>query len=227
MKRLLLSLGAIGFGFGMVVISAIAIAQEQTDIQPVEIQTEASQSAEPVLIQIEENEDSNPVNQVDYYLPYPGILPDHVLYPLKMMRDQVRLWLANSTEKKMELQWLYADKRIGAAEVLVSGGKADLGVKTAVKANGYLKQAVDQAEKLGDLVDWPRLSRAIERHQQIIEGLLVDLEGSDLSELERIEEQTKALQERVSKRVPETESSEEMSEEPTLIEELYPAELGQ
>lgn len=31
--------------------------------------------------------------EVMYELPYPGLLPGHYLYPLKMMRDRVVEWL--------------------------------------------------------------------------------------------------------------------------------------
>ena len=85
------------------------------------------------------NGDDVVVNQevtvkVEYYLPYPGILPDNPMYKLKAVRDRVSLWLSGGGEARIRRELLYADKRIGAAKALVDGGKVSLGVSTATKA---------------------------------------------------------------------------------------------
>ncbi len=80
---------------------------------------------------------------VEYYLPYPGILPDSPLYKLKAVRDQLRLWITFDPTKKAERQLLYADKRINAAKVLNEGGKSTLAISTATKAEKYLEQSVN------------------------------------------------------------------------------------
>ena len=64
--------------------------------------------------------------KVDYYLPYPGILPDSPMYRLKALRDRVVLMLTWDGQAKAKRQLLYADKRINAAIALVEGGTADL-----------------------------------------------------------------------------------------------------
>src|SRR3989337_1880549 len=70
---------------------------------------------------------------IDYYLPYPGLLPDHPLYWLKMVRDRVRLWLAFNQVKKAELLLLYADKRLGASKAVAEGNKVALATPRASK----------------------------------------------------------------------------------------------
>ena len=71
--------------------------------------------------------------KVEYYLPYPGILPDSPLYKIKAIRDRVQLVLTFDEVQKAERELLYADKRVGAAWALADGGKADLAVSTATK----------------------------------------------------------------------------------------------
>lgn len=85
--------------------------------------------------------------KIDYYLAYPGILPDHFLYPIKMIRDRILLFLTTDPLKKTELLLLFADKRLGAAKALIEGGKHELGVTTAMKAEIYLERALNE-EKL-------------------------------------------------------------------------------
>lgn len=82
---------------------------------------------------------------VDYFLAYPGVLPDHMLYPLKMIRDRVWLWLTVDPLKKGQTLLLLADKRLGAGKALIEGGKVDLGISTLTKGEKYLEQAMAQA----------------------------------------------------------------------------------
>ncbi len=80
----------------------------------------------------QENLETTP--KVDYFLAYPGMLPDHPLYFLKMARDRVWLWLTPDPLKKAELLLLFADKRLGAGKALIEGNKIKLGVTTVTKA---------------------------------------------------------------------------------------------
>jgi len=91
---------------------------------------------------------SSPAAQkVDYVLPYPGILPDHPLYALKMVRDRIMDWLIKDPVKKTEFLILMADKRIGAAKALFDGNKPELGLTTALKAVAYQERAIDSFAK--------------------------------------------------------------------------------
>lgn len=86
--------------------------------------------------------------EVNYYLPYPGMLPDHPLYWVKMVRDKLREYVLFRLERKVEYWAFLADKRIGAGKVLMEGGKGEKGVVTYRKASGYLKKAVTGVEEL-------------------------------------------------------------------------------
>lgn len=122
------------------------------------------------------------VKEEDYFLAYPtpptfpGILPGHPLYPLKMIRDKILLFLTTDSLKKAELLLQFADKRIRAAEALIlEKNKVDLGISTLTKAEKYLEQAINQekiASEAGkDTKDFlKRLSRATKKHEEMMLG---------------------------------------------------------
>lgn len=105
---------------------------------------------------------------VDYYLPYPGILPDHPLYWLKMVRDRAGLLVVTSKMAKAEKLLLYADKRLGAAWALIDGNKVPLGVSTLTKGEKYLEQAVSVG---GGASFRAKLVKAVLKHEEVISRL--------------------------------------------------------
>lgn len=111
--------------------------------------------------------------EITYYLPYPGILPDHFLYPVKMIRDRVWLVLTSGSLQKAEVMLLFADKRLGAARVLIEGGKTDLGITTLTKAEKYLEQGagkLTEAKKAGRELGPTKgkFSQAVLKHEEVI-----------------------------------------------------------
>jgi len=113
---------------------------------------------------------------VDYFLAYPGLLPDHPLYSLKMIRDRVWLGLTTNPLKKAELLLLFADKRLGASKALIEGNKVELGISTMTKGEKYLERAVAQervaAEKGEETQAFlQRLFQATLKHQEVLMDL--------------------------------------------------------
>jgi hypothetical protein len=113
---------------------------------------------------------------IEYQLPYPGILPDHFLYPLKMIRDRIWLFLTTDSLKKAELLLTYADKRLWAAQLLLDKGQEEKAVATASKAEKYLEQAVAQEVKAregGKKTEsfLARLSQASLKHEEMLLGI--------------------------------------------------------
>ncbi|MFH1280414.1 MAG: DUF5667 domain-containing protein [Candidatus Beckwithbacteria bacterium] len=107
---------------------------------------------------------------VDYYLPYPGMLPDSPFYWVKMIRDRVQLWLTTNPLQKTEKLLLYADKRLGAGYSLIDGDKAGLGVTTLTKAEKYLEQANVVANQLdGEEELKIKLNKATRKHREVLE----------------------------------------------------------
>lgn len=115
-----------------------------------------------------------PEVKVEYYLPYPGILPDSPVYKIKAVRDQIRLWTTFDPTKKARLQLLYADKRINAARVLMEGGKSALAISTATKAEKYLESAVKASLYNKEMLTV--LAKSIARHKEILKTLQPPLE---------------------------------------------------
>lgn len=139
---------------------------------------------------------------VQYYLPYPGILPDNPLYKLKAARDIVSLWLTFNPTAKAQKELLYADKRIGAALALVEGGRSTLGASTASKAEKYLDQAgtwAIQDEKLGhdDKSFLTTLQTAAAKHLEILNTLESRVSGDDSQALAKVVVDTQLLQEKL------------------------------
>lgn len=127
--------------------------------------------------------------RVDYNLPYPGILPDHFLWPLKALRDRIWLFLTLSPQKRAELKLLFADKRIGMAKELVKVGKPKLGVVTAQKAEQYLQGALSEAEKADErginvTEVMSRIAKASLKHRELLEdmrGVTDNMQGALVS----------------------------------------------
>lgn len=168
-KKTALISAALVFAFGILTVSVLKTSA-QTPLP--EGQVEDSQ----VLAATKE--------KVEYYLPYPGILPDHFLYPVKMIRDKILLFLTTEPLKRAERLLHYADKRIEAARILVEGGKQELGVTTATKAEKYLEQAINQErianEKGKDTNTFlERLSKATLKHEEILLEIGEKISGSE------------------------------------------------
>jgi hypothetical protein len=94
----------------------------------------------------------------DYYMAYPGLLPDSPLYIFKTMRDRMISLLIGDPIKKSEFDILQTDKRVGAAVMLIDYGgkneqKQELAVSTISKGFNYFDEAIQkafEAKKQGD-----------------------------------------------------------------------------
>lgn len=129
--------------------------------------------------------------KVNYYLPYPGILPDHPLYKIKMVRDRFWLWLTSDAIDKGELLLLIADKRLGAGKVLIEGNKVSLGISTLWKGEKYLNEAAEallSVKKKGlEIGAFPeKIRNASLKHEEILQELKGRVEGEGKTAIEEI-----------------------------------------
>lgn len=86
--------------------------------------------------------------KIVYVLPYPGsILPDHPVWPIKALRDKVWMMLKTPGIGKIEMNILFADKRLAASKILFERQKPELGYSSLTKAEKYLEEAIRE-EKL-------------------------------------------------------------------------------
>ncbi|PJE63438.1 hypothetical protein COU89_03365 [Candidatus Roizmanbacteria bacterium CG10_big_fil_rev_8_21_14_0_10_45_7] len=82
-------------------------------------------------------------------LPFPGMLPDHPLYPLKQARDNFMLLTTRAPLNKAQLYLHLADKSINAANMVTDCAVA---TKTAIQSQKYLlnqRQALLAAKEMG------------------------------------------------------------------------------
>ena len=86
--------------------------------------------------------------KVDYTLPYPGILPDHPLYFLKRLRDQILERLSVDPIRKMEFYMLQTDKSVNTGLFLAAKQKGALAQESITRARQYMGQAVSIAATL-------------------------------------------------------------------------------
>lgn len=147
--------------------------------------------------------------KIEYYLPYPGILPDSPLYLFKAARDRVWLWLTWDSEKKAQAELLLADKRIGAAKALIEGGKANLGVGVATKGEKYLEQAVKRTVSLNKQKDTKslllKLRDAVNGHGQLLTELQEKVPVDDRDEIGMARQVNRMAAEEVNQGLMETE----------------------
>ncbi len=116
---------------------------------------------------------SNP--QVDYQLPYPGMLPDNPLYFLKAFRDNLTAFFLSKPLDKAQFDLLQSDKNVQASYLLTTQevGKANLAQQTFSKGQENFSEAITQtvaAQKQGYSISEmsKKLDLANQKHQQIL-----------------------------------------------------------
>ncbi len=197
-KNLIFILISLSFALSIVLVSTLRISQAQVQKQTGIIDNESS--PKPDI----ENTVIASQPKIDYYLPYPGILPDHPLYWLKMIRDKVLISITANSLAKVERELLFADKRIGAAKVLIEGAKAQLGFTTLTKGEKYLEQAVADYELLkkqnkANAETKDRLLKATLKHEEIMKDLLKIVQDNLKQNIDQLLTKTIGLQERLNK----------------------------
>ena len=142
-------------------------------------------------------------SDVQYTLPYPGILPDNPLYLLKAIRDNLINLFITDPLKKSDYDLLMADKRLGASQMLLAKGKDDLAITTLSKAGNYFDEAIslaNQAKNQGENAS-PILSRLLTaslKHQEVIYQMEKSAKkGTTRYSLGLLEIRTKTFQDKV------------------------------
>lgn len=121
---------------------------------------------------------TTPQEKVIYNLPYPGILPDHPLYFLKIIRDRSTEFLTRDTIKKTQLYLLYSDKRVAMAIALSKKGKSQLAITSFSKGEKYfakipelLKTAKSQGSSASSSFN-ETLKQSNAKHAELIRELI-------------------------------------------------------
>ncbi|MCS6956509.1 MAG: DUF5667 domain-containing protein [Patescibacteria group bacterium] len=130
---------------------------------------------------------NTPQKKVVYELPYPGILPDHPLYFLKIIRDRINEFLVRDYLKKAQLYLNYSDKRVAMALALAKKGKHQASISAFSKAEKYFEKIIfllKEAKKQGNqapssFLELVKLSNA--KHNELI-GEIMKLSPQGLQE---------------------------------------------
>ena len=121
---------------------------------------------------------------VDYPLPYPGILPDNPLYFIKALRDNVYSFFISDSLKKAQFDLLMSDVRVNAAVYLFAKGesKYSLAETTVSKGENYFYNSLQlvqggkqQGMDVGDTTS--KLITASKKYQEVITGLISKSSG--------------------------------------------------
>jgi hypothetical protein len=141
---------------------------------------------------------------VEYNLPYPGILPDNQLYSFKIIRDSLMDFFTRDFLKKAELNLLFADKKIAMASELSKKNKWSIAKKTISEAEDHYQKIIDalvESKKQGtsasgDFILKVKLSN--EKHRQTIEDLLKEAPSGDTVYFEETLKENKQISQQLT-----------------------------
>lgn len=117
-------------------------------------------------------------SQVEYILPYPGLLPDNPLYLIKSARDSIVGFLISSPDKKAEFNLHQADKYLQSAQFLANKDKTKLPLALTTLQKGSnnfeiavrsMQDAKKQKFVVSDVVN--RLSLSARKHKEVYQEM--------------------------------------------------------
>jgi hypothetical protein len=84
---------------------------------------------------------------VSYDMAYPGLLPDHPLYFLKVARDNVMGFFKGKPEEKAAFALHQAEKHIGASHILITQkNNPELAYTSLQESQNFLAEAIAQTQ---------------------------------------------------------------------------------
>lgn len=145
-----------------------------------------------------------PPKNIEYQLPYPGILPDNPIYLLKRLRDAILDKLIVDPVRRIEFFVLQADKSLGMGLLLTEQKKVKAAEDVIMKGEVYLEQAANNLTDLKKKTEAPqyvveKITLASQKHAQIINELILKADDAQKMSLGKALEKTKSVMETVSK----------------------------
>lgn len=140
--------------------------------------------------------------QVDYTLPYPGLLPDNPLYALKAARDRMIEFLISDPAKKAEFYLLSSDKRVNTGYYLILKNKDDMGVLYVSKGTNYMDKAITSAKSSGERGKGviQNIKTSIKKHEEVIQGLMAKVGKENRTKLKNEVERLAKMESRIIKK---------------------------
>jgi hypothetical protein len=118
--------------------------------------------------------------ELEYTLPYPGILLDHPLYVVKTFRDSIMRMFMNNPVKQIEFSLLQSDKFLSMALVFADAGKWDRAGQAVLLSQKDMEQALKEVTTArGSGVQVPshivtNLERSTIKHKQRIDEMKIN-----------------------------------------------------
>lgn len=115
---------------------------------------------------------------IDYDLPFAGLLPDSPFYMIKQARDHLYVFFTRDNIKKAELLLHLTDKKIGMAQQLADKSKWDLVVQTLQDSENDVEKmlfSMETAQKIGSSPTPEFIIEAktsSQKHEEIMEDFL-------------------------------------------------------
>jgi len=103
-------------------------------------------------------------------LPFPGMLPDNKLYPLKAFRDKLLVYTTRDAIKKAQLLQHLSDKRIASAGMM---DNCDDAVAVALQAEAGLENVKKSLEKGSSMGSEPEVGNIMKSERALIEHRVV------------------------------------------------------
>ncbi len=131
--------------------------------------------------------------RIDYQFPWPGILPDHPLYKLKVARNKLIYKIIYNPMKRVEFDLLMADKTLYASKLLLEKGQGELAKETALKGENYFSVLVsDYGTVLAKKQKLPfnlyqKIDKAYQAHQQLIKYLRENATEEDKATYDQVD----------------------------------------
>ncbi|MCA9371851.1 hypothetical protein KC726_03040 [Candidatus Woesebacteria bacterium] len=142
---------------------------------------------------------------VVYNLPYPGILPDHPLYFLKSIRDDLLLVTTRDPNKKAQLLLHLSDKQIATSKALLEKGKEEKALGSLDKSQDLFKDIfsiIKTAKAQGQ--DVPSefketLLQSNTKHKEVVSEILEEVSEANIPTIQRILETNQTILNEIEK----------------------------
>ncbi len=136
------------------------------------------------------------VEEIEYALPYPGMLPDNPLYNIKALRDRIIEFLISTPFKKAEFYLLSSDKRFNSGYYLILKDKDDMGVLYISKSNNYMNMAIAEASKAKEpgVKLLQTMKTSMKKHAQLIKDLEPKVDQENKTKLKQETERLTRMQ---------------------------------
>jgi uncharacterized membrane protein YheB (UPF0754 family) len=139
--------------------------------------------------------------EINYALPYPGLLPGNPLYTFKAIRDKITEVMTTNPLKKANFYLLQADKRLSSALIMHEKGDKEQAENTISKGQNYLEKSIDKTlhakESQESIIDiTAKLKSSAEKHELEISKLIKNSDGEVKKKLENDLKRAKDLKNR-------------------------------